>query len=147
MQSKKKNVFQLIFISLIILNIFVFIFLFKRPPRDENPGYDVFIEENLKLNDKQIRTYHQLIRSHKRAMFSLQQNAKNTKNELYKDLNKNTFDQNDINQKINKLNSYQKEIETLNFNHFWQIKQICTPEQLTEFKKISKEFKFFFRPN
>lgn len=146
MENKKKKVSRLIIFSLVLINISVVIFLLSNKP-DDSPKYGEFIQENLRFNENQLKQYHNLIREHRKSLFSINHKIIKAKNILYKELNNNKFNQKEVDQKINTLNKYQKELETLNFNHFLKIKQICSSKQLTDFKKISKEFPLFFRPN
>lgn len=146
METKKKKVSRLIFFSLILLNILVVLFLFRNRPND-TPAYESFIEENLKFNESQIKEYQHLINIHRKEMKTINRKIRSAKIDLYKELNQNNSNQFKINQKTNKLNEFQKELETLNFNHFLSIKQICSSKQLIEFKKISQEFTLFFKPN
>lgn len=144
MESKKRNAFRLIFLSLVLLNIFVVLFLFSNRP-NEDLGYKSIIEDNLNFTENQIKEYHRLIHSHQKSLRIISRNIRKAKFELYSELNKTKSNQLLIDQKTNRLNQFQKELEVLNFNHFLSIKKICNQNQLVEFKKISKEFTHFFK--
>jgi len=48
---------------------------------------------------------------------------------------------------ITVINLNQKQIEETHFKHFEDIKKLCKPEQLDDFKEFSKELGRLFAPN
>ena len=146
MERKKKKVFSLIVISLVGLNLLVFLFVFiLRPEKKEHgPAYDKFIIESLHFNEKQIAIYEKEIIHHKFLGRKKEDLLFLQKSKLYDELKKTIIDSSTTNALINDINLTQKELEQIHFNHFIKIKSICDQKQLIEFNRITSEFPYFF---
>jgi hypothetical protein len=46
----------------------------------------------------------------------------------------------------NKLGELQRQIETVHYNHFTDIKKLCKPEQLENFNALTHDLAKFFAP-
>ncbi|MBI1837949.1 MAG: hypothetical protein HYR91_11865 [Flavobacteriia bacterium] len=146
MEKKKNKVTQIVFLSLIGLNVVVFLFIFGFSPKKthEGPEYNKYIIEKLHFDKSQIKKYQSLINQHRNKLESLKYQMHFSKIQIYAELEKNEIDSLRINKLINKFNSLQLKEEKINLSHFIDIKTLCKPNQLSDYKIISKEFPFFF---
>mgnify|MGYP000458681302 CR=1 FL=1 len=112
----------------------------RRMPRE-------IVIEKLGFNSDQIATYDVTIKRHQNKIKSLDDAIRNTKNELYSHLKDNSTEIDTNDSLVLALGNYQKEIEITHFNHFIEIKKICTPDQMDEFNNLTEELsKIFSHP-
>jgi periplasmic protein CpxP/Spy len=133
-------------IALLLLNFGVLGFLFlskEKQNRPENrPRPREVVIEKLGFNAKQIADYEKLIQIHRQGINAIDDSIRDTKNKMYELLNSETTTKKDS--LISKIASYQTQIETLNFNHFLDIKKLCTKEQAAKFKDLTVELTRIF---
>ncbi|MFM8744944.1 MAG: hypothetical protein ACKODM_16660 [Cytophagales bacterium] len=122
-------------------------FFFGRPPHGrsmDRMGPKDKIIEVLNFDSNQVREYEKLIGQHRTSIRLLNDHIQETKSSLYQALegeNSSTKDS-----LINKLGALQVEIETIHYNHFIELKKICRPNQLGNFKKLTGDLADFFNP-
>jgi periplasmic protein CpxP/Spy len=118
------------------------------PPHGGRPKPKEIIVEKLHFDSKQLADYEQLIQQHRKEITTTEDNIKSAKNELYLLLNNETVDVAKKDSLISLLSNYQKEIETIHFNHFRDIKKLCKPEQLNDFNDLTEELsRLFSKPH
>ncbi len=102
-------------------------------PKREAPRE--FVISNLKFTDAQVTSYDALIKDHRAAMNRLRKANMEYRKTLFATLgsNPNNINADSIGQLIA---TNQKEIEMVTYNHFKQVRAICTPEQQKEFDNI-----------
>jgi len=114
------------------------------PPRGEGPKH--IIMERLHFDDAQRKQYEALIDDHRKRSDELHEASRNLHKELYSLLAADTADKARASALILLIADNQKITDHLNFEHFQQIKAICRPEQLSDFKELSKELSELFGP-
>ncbi len=97
------------------------------------------IIEKLHFDATQIKEYDQLIKWHRSRITKTEDKIRDAKNELYLQLNQNPANETAKDSLINALASYQKEIESVHFKHFQDIKKLCKEEQLEDFMRKEME--------
>ncbi|MCW3102805.1 MAG: hypothetical protein JWO09_1245 [Bacteroidetes bacterium] len=114
------------------------------PPRGEGPKR--IIMERLHFDEAQRRQYEALIDGHRKRSDELHEASRYLHKELYSLLAADTADKAKADALILQIAENQKATDNLNFDHFQQIKAICRPEQLNDFKELSEELSELFGP-
>ena len=148
MEKQKLITFSIV--TLLLLNIGTLGFIFvngpkhnNRPPHPEGrPAPREVIIEKLHFDEQQQVKYVALIEEHRKHVRTTEEHIRDTKNELYLLLNNPNLAKQDS--LIGLLANYQKEIETLHFNHFSDIKKLCKSDQLDEFEELTEELSQLF---
>jgi periplasmic protein CpxP/Spy len=137
-------------IALLAVNVGVIGFLLMRkppmPPGRMPPGKSEgpkkIIADRLRFDKNQVAAYEILIHEHQQSLKGLKDSISTTKNNLYQCLNTDSFNNKDS--LINRLGLLQKQIESLHFEHFIQIKKLCRPEQMEQFYMLTKDLAIYF---
>jgi periplasmic protein CpxP/Spy len=135
---------------LVISNLILAYFIFDirghqfHPEKPRN-----IIIERLQFNTQQIKKYDEYIHEHRQSMHEIKSDMREFKSDLYSQLNSNQNDST-INNIMLEISKRQQELERSHYNHFLEIKSICTKEQLPLFEDLSKDlteiFQFDKRP-
>ncbi len=138
-QNKNNRLLQWAVILLVLCNIGLILTIWLKPnlpfgrkpeePRD-------FVIRNLKFSDDQVKKYDALISVHKTEMNRLRKESMNYRQQLFDNLKNNG--QNGINpDSLSQLIANdQKQIELITYNHFAQVRTLCTNEQKETFDQI-----------
>jgi hypothetical protein len=145
-------------IGLLITNLaIVSTILFKKeapapiPQRPLPPGAEPgvgpknYIIEKLKFDAAQQEAYEKLIFNHRNSINQKEDEIKFLKNKLYATLSAKSLPA-EKDSLIAAIQTVQQQIENIHYNHFADIKKICTPQQLPLYNELSKEFASFFMP-
>lgn len=128
-------------ILLAILNIALLAFIWTSrnqvPKRPRNGGKMVF-EERLKLNETQKRQLRQLRDQHFRKMEKLRSESQETRKELHS-LWAEVDASNKVTELSQRMGTLHAAIEKATFDHFAQIRAICSPEQQKIFDELIKD--------
>jgi hypothetical protein len=138
-------------IGLLLINIGILAFLFLRkhvPPPDRpmrgREGPKNIIIERLHFDKEQVAQYEKLIEQHQQNLQQLDGQIRMTKNQLYSTLATDNIAGKDS--LANKLGEIQRQIESVHYNHFTDIKKLCKPEQLENFNALTHDLAKFFAP-
>lgn len=132
---------------LLVVNIGALGFIFlgqNRLPQGEGFQPREIIISRLHFNTSQVAQYDGIINGHRNAVRNLDDKIRMAKNELYAQLKDIRVDPIKSDSLIHLLSVYQNRIEVLHFNHFKDIKKICTKEQLKDFDALTEEFSIIF---
>lgn len=137
-------------ITLLAINIGIVGFLLLRKPSMppsgrrslKQEGPKKMIIERLHFDKDQVAAYETIIAGHQISVKGLKDSISNTKKNLYQSLKMETFAGKDS--LINLLSVLQKRIESVHYEHFTQIKQLCRPEQMEAFNTLTGELAFYF---
>lgn len=135
---------------LVISNLILAYFVFEIRSHRNHPvkPKDIIIER-LKFNPSQIEKYDEYILIQRRNVRELKSEIRELKSELYSQLSLNQNDTT-INSIMLEISERQQELERSHYNHFLEIKSICTKEQLPLFEDLSEDlveiFQFDRRP-
>jgi hypothetical protein len=113
------------------------------PPMREN-GPKKIIAERLHFGKDQEAAYDKLIKEHQAAVKAYDDSIMKAKNNLYQSLQSETFAGKDS--LVNRLGALQKQVELIHYEHFTAIKNLCRPDQLENFNKLTNELSRFFAP-
>lgn len=131
-----------IIVLLVALNVWS---LFFRGPRGAHEGPKKYISEQLHFSEDQQKQYQVIIDQHRTTIKELEHQMHGQKDALYallsSDANKAAIDS-----AYAAIAATHQQIESTHFNHFLDIRSICTPEQQPLYNKLSKEFGRLFQP-
>ena len=100
------------------------------------------IIEKLGFDDGQIKEYQALIQEHSKDSRRIFREIGESKNELYKDASKDNAQINDSIAEV--IGNKFKELESIHFDHFVEIRKICKGDQIAKFDELSSEFQSIF---
>lgn len=128
-------------ILLAILNIALLIFIWtgqSRPPKGpQRAGMAVF-EERLALNETQKRQLKQLRDEHFKTMTRLRSESRQTRKTLHS-LWAEADASNKVTELTQRMGTLHAATEKATFDHFAQIRAICSPEQQKIFDELIKD--------
>lgn len=131
-----------IIVLLVALNIWS---LFFRGPRGSHEGPKQYIIEQLHFSDDQQQQYQVIIDQHRNRIKELEHQMHQQKDALYALLS-SAADKAAIDSAYASIAATHQQIESTHFNHFLDIRSICTPEQQPLYNTLSKEFGRLFQP-
>lgn len=142
MNSLKNNKYiGWVVILLAILNVVLLVFIWtgRNRPRNNSPraGMMVF-EERLALNETQARQLKQLRDDHFKTMMQLRNESQETRKSLHS-LWAEANASNKVTELTQRMGSLHAAIEKATFDHFAQIRAICSPEQQKIFDELIKD--------
>jgi periplasmic protein CpxP/Spy len=137
----KTKLLSISVIALLLLNFGILGFGFLS--KDRKMPREIVIEK-LHFDENQIAQYDKTIKNHQKAIRTIDDSIRTTRNELYQLLNSDTIDSSKRDRLYLKFAEYQKQIETTHFNHFLEIKSICKKEQLADFNHLTDELSKIF---
>lgn len=126
---------------LALLNIALLVTIWQRlqhegpaggPP--EGPGKRII--HDLGLNQKQQQKFEALKQTHRAAMERLRQRGGELRDEYFELLKNSLPDTSLVRQKARAIARNQEDIEMATFEHFREVRKICTPEQQKKFDAI-----------
>ncbi len=143
----KIKLITFIAVGLLVSNLMLIGYIFfskPKPPLREGPKK--IITARLHFDTRQIADYDKLIALHKMEIRTKDSLIRSTKNELYGCITSNNVILKDSLE--NKLGQLQSNIETINYNHFADIKKLCKEDQLVYYNALVKDLsQLFARPN
>ncbi len=148
----KIKLLTLAVVGLLVMNLCIVGFLFFRnpphlqggPPPFEEGGPKRRIIEMLHFDEGQVREYEKLIDQHMVSIKELNEQIRDTKSNLYQTLHAEKGDSNKKDSLFNQLGALQKEIETIHYAHFMEIKKLCKPDQSEYFNTLINYLADFF---
>jgi periplasmic protein CpxP/Spy len=146
----KTRLLTIAILALLAINISILAFLFfGRPPQPSHRGPAAgqggpsrVIIDKLHFDEKQVARYEVLIEQHQAGVKPLNEEIMKIKSKLYATLADETATGQDS--LINRLGGLQMQMENVHYDHFLEIKKLCTPEQLAYFNSLSGELAKYF---
>lgn len=153
----KMKLLTIAVITLFLLNVGTLGFLiFSGSNKEHRPHAGGFqgrpkpreiIIKKLDFDTNQIKKYDELIAWHRQNIRTVEDDIRNSKNELYLQLNSTPVNEKVKDSLILVLSNDQKRIESIHFQHFKDIKKLCTTKQLDSYKDLTAELsKLFSKP-
>lgn len=140
----KVKILSIVSSVLFIANIALITFLWMGAKHRPHPHRNKkLIIEQLGLQGNQLAQYDSLITIHRKGIQANQDSIRGIKKVLYSNLNNNTNAAN-RDSLMQQIANFQKNIELVHYQHFADIKAICTKEQLPAFAELSKELDELF---
>ncbi len=129
----RNNGLKYLVIAAVILNVATLIFFWvTRPPRGGRPPKETFdvLTQELKLDNDQQKVYKALRQQHHRTHDSFLQLIAEKREVLYAQKPAS------LDSIIQPIGQLQQQIELITYQHFEDVRKICTPEQQTKLDKI-----------
>ena len=132
---------------LLLINLFLIAWMaYHKPPHPPSgEGPKDYIIAQLGLDEHQIDRYETLIAAHREQQQVLNQSIQNTRQKIYELLTKEERN-NEEEVLIVKLGELKAQVERLNWEHFSDLKAICTAEQQAKFEQLALELAKLMRP-
>ncbi len=137
----KTKFLLLIIIGLFITNGFLLYMLSKGHFRKNGPKN--YIIKKLHFDDEQIKEYEVYIEHHRKSIMENELIMNDLRNSLFEQLKQDTSK---VDSLILNISKQQYIIETINYKHFLEIKQICKPSQQADFNSLTKDISDLFTP-
>lgn len=143
---KKIKFLYITIIVLVLLNVCTLLFFHLNRPEGGGNGPNSpknIVIEKLHFDQTQTVAYEKLISVHFDKIQALDRVIRDAKKKLYSNLSKsqNTTSNDSL---YNVIAKSQAEIEMIHYKHFLDIRNICKPEQMTDFIKLSNELTQLF---
>ncbi len=140
----KIKALSILCIGLIIINVVtICFFTFNKPTEQRRTRPKKVVIEKLGFDEKQINDYEKLITWHRTEIKKSEEKLFELKNKLYSTLVSNDT----LNLKDSlmlQIGNAQTEMERIHYKHFYDIKQLCKPNQLKNFEAFSLEIANLF---
>ncbi|MCF8460381.1 MAG: hypothetical protein K9G46_06630 [Flavobacteriales bacterium] len=144
----KTRILTILVVVMVLLNAATLVFFLKsnhRGPRlhgSKEAGPKNVVIEKLKFDEEQVAKYELLIAEHLAAINKNDSLMFEARHALFVQLSKQ--DQTEIEMQLNTIGRLQKEVENVHFQHFLELKALCTEEQLPAFEELIDELATFF---
>ncbi|MBC8052781.1 MAG: hypothetical protein H7Y13_06925 [Sphingobacteriaceae bacterium] len=144
METIKKNKWLSILIAVLVIaniaTLSTFWILNRKSPENLRAAgrheASLFIINELNLNKDQQLIYKQLIAEHQSEMHDLRRKIRPLKNHFFSSIKDTVLTESAIIKMAAAIGEKEKEIQLATFNHFRELRKICTPEQKIKFDKI-----------
>lgn len=142
----KYKLFGLVAICLLAINLTLVGYIFFREPHHPRHGgpRDLIIKK-LHFDADQIAAYEVLIQGHRKDINQSDAKIMGLKNSLYGHL-PNENDRFNRDSVIHEINLVQAHIEETHYKHFEDIKKLCKPNQLDDYRALTTELAKLFNP-
>ena len=141
-KQNRSKVFLTIIGILLVANIAMvsFFLLKKDTKREKRPDRKAIIANFLKteigFDTAQLQQYDTLSTLHRETMKKMFDSSRITKDNQFKELTMANFSDSAMNNIADRSAAFQKAMELRTFNHFKNIRLLCTPEQQPKFDSL-----------
>ena len=141
MPLSKNKILVLAVILLMVANIALLATIWlthnkQRPPRGTPDDYLI---KELGLNDEQQTKYHDLVKQHRRQSEEIRGQVKDARHELFKMLSQPGIADSTKKTAADNIAKQLEQLDLLTFDHFQQVRAICTPQQQKKFDEIIED--------
>lgn len=134
-------------VGLVVLNLGLLAFLWFRPGHPHHGGGPgKFIVEELKFDEKQQAAFEKLKEQHRTHMDANISRFMHLNDELFALLGKDGVDSAAVKIISDSIAWLHGDMARITYDHFLQVRALCTPEQLKKFKEIIPEVGKRMRP-
>ncbi len=130
-------------IGLVVLNLVLAVFLIMgRPGHRQFEGPRHRIIEKLRFTEPQVEAYDALIEQHRNKVRELDHMLVEAKTDLYLQ----TIDEDPVivNDQLARISNLTEKLEEVHYQHFIDLKKICTEEQIPAFEQLARELASVF---
>ena len=140
MENKSLKYWKIFAFILIALNITLIVLLILGRPQYRQEGDDPgkYLVGKLKFTEQQETAFNKLKNSHHTTVEELKIEGERLRKSFFDGLTSD-FPSSYRDSIANKIAENQRQIELVTYNHFEEVKNICTPEQKVIFNDIIKE--------
>ncbi len=138
-ENKGIRLWQWAVLLLVLCNIGLIATIWLKPQHDGPPRGGSprdFVIKELKFTDDQTKKYDVLVQAHQEAMRKLRHDAADLRHELFANLKNEKEGNNVADSLVRLIGNNQKEIELTTYNHFAQVRALCTDAQKKDFDNI-----------
>jgi len=145
----KNKISVWIIVILVLLNLFTLSTIWYnqlrrpvRPPREEMRHHRQGLEmlgQKLKLTDEQVKIFEGMRQQHFEKMKPLQEEIISVRQQLMDELSKAEPDTALVNILIKSIGDKETVLERNRFEHFMELRSVCTPEQKEKFEILLRE--------
>ncbi len=147
MNADKSKLLWTAVIALLVLNFFTLALIwFHHPPRDHENGHEMhggnvagFLIHELSFSDEQIKKFDVLKSAHHEQVEKIQDAIHDLHKEFFDLMKSDVNDSGKVNSIAEAMAQKQKEIEMVTFNHFSDVRKLCTAEQKKKFDEVIDE--------
>ncbi|MAZ36593.1 MAG: hypothetical protein CL842_03990 [Crocinitomicaceae bacterium] len=139
------NIFYLLLIGLLLISNLATLFFVMQKGKHKpfHDGPKSIIIEKLAFDEDQTLAYEKLIDQHRTNIKTCDKKIIQLKKELYSLLQTQSNEQY-VDSLTSEISFIQKQIETIHFHHFNDIKSLCKPEQISNFNVLVGELEILF---
>jgi Spy/CpxP family protein refolding chaperone len=118
------------------------------PPREQNGSAFDFLTKELALDSNQLKAYSVLRDEQRKSAEPLRKTVRETKDSLFSLLKQPNVSDADLQKYLSKVGAAQIELEKSTFQHFQNVRKLCTPKQQEKFDAIIQQaMQMFGQPN
>lgn len=135
---KENNKYKILWVAvgvLLVLNVGLLVWISFFSNKLPTQPRRLFLETELKFDEKQTEAYRKLRHEHAQQMRSLREGVKEMKEAYYADLDK-TISDDSLKARANQIENKMAEADVITFKHFQQVRQMCTPAQQKHFDEV-----------
>lgn len=139
MSEKRLNIWKWATLLLILCNVVLMAVLWLKPNTDKFPPRETprdYVVRSLKFTEDQSNRYDGLVKEHQQAMRELRKEAMEYRKLLFANLKNETYGGIFADSITTLIAANQKQIEVVTYDHFRQVRMICTETQKPEFDNI-----------
>ena len=139
MSNNNSNIWKWLVGILAILNIVLMLNMWRKPmhpPMQLAGGPKDRIISELKFTPDQVDLFEDLVDKHRSAMKDLKDKGRETRNQYFDLLKQEQPDEKTIEELSLLIATNQKEIEKITFNHFKDVRKLCSTQQKSKFDEI-----------
>ncbi|MDP5122141.1 MAG: Spy/CpxP family protein refolding chaperone [Spirosomaceae bacterium] len=122
--------------GLMLLNIALLTFIWIKKPNHEPPE---FLKEKLGFSEIQKEQFETLKGQHQVQMQGIKVEMERLRDKLYGNFSTVNFTDSQVQELTNQIGEKKAEGDFLTYEHFQEVRKICTPEQQREFDKLISE--------
>jgi periplasmic protein CpxP/Spy len=137
----KSKLFILIIAILLITNIAMLFLLFnkgggKKNPHSKAAAAKEFLQKEIGFTNTQLQQYDTLSKQHHEKMKAVFENMRSDKEQQFKELGKQAFNDSAIINAVTHTLQNQKLMEEGFYNHMVEVRKLCSVEQLPKFDSL-----------
>ncbi|CAH0997645.1 hypothetical protein EMA8858_03779 [Emticicia aquatica] len=136
---KENNKYRFIWAAiglLLVLNIGLLAWIMFFSANGFFPPKRLFLENELKFDQKQSDAYRILRQQHAAQVRALRETVKSMKTEFYEELSQENISDSTIKSKAINIETKMAEVDLITFKHFQQVRRMCTPQQQKRFDEL-----------
>lgn len=148
-ESNRQKILIFAIIALVITNITSLSFMWSMKKAEEKPHYHNggenrggmgrFVVRELGFDSAQQKAYYELRDKFVKQQFILMDSVKTLRRNFFNELKNDHIDSAEISELAANIGLVQARLDKRTFNHFRQVKKICTPEQAAKYDTITQE--------
>lgn len=142
MDGKVPAIWKWALILLLLCNMGLIATMWFRPGMHKGPKPETprdFVIRELKFSDEQVKKYDVLIQDHQRSMRQLRDDAMKLRQQLFSQLKNGSGAGINTDSLAQLIAGNQKQIELVTYNHFGQVRALCSDAQKADFDKIIED--------